>query len=285
MSLHGNAEHFEHRSFDDLTFDPTTEPGDGQRWSTWNAIQAGCHGPEPRPSWVITADAAIDTDLGAIKSGKEADCYLLERAVPGDDDQRALMVGKRYREADHRLFHRNSTYTEGRRTRNSRDARAAAKKSDYGRQVSAGQWAAAEWGALNRLWMLGLPVPYPVQIDGTEILMELIESDGAVAPRLAETRPEPALLATVWDQLVEAMATMTQAGVVHGDLSPFNMLLADERLVIIDVPQLVDLVANPQGLDLLHRDCRNVSSWFVRRGLGTPDVADELFAQLMASAF
>ncbi len=271
-------------SFDDLTFDPTSEPGPGQRWSTWNAVQAGCHGPEPRPDWVITADAAIDTDLGGIKSGKEADCFLLERAVPGDD-LRAMMVGKRYRDADHRLFHRNSTYTEGRRGRNSRDARAAAKKTGYGRQVSAGQWAAAEWSALNRLWQLGLPVPYPVQIDGTEILMELIEVDGDIAPRLADTRPGPDVLATAWDQLVEAMVTMTQAGLVHGDLSPYNMLLAGDRLVIIDVPQLVDLVANPQGFDLLHRDCRNVASWFVRRGLGTPETADELFAQLVATAF
>ena len=93
------------------------------------------------------------------------------------------------------------------------------------------------------------------------------------------------MLASAWDQLVDAMATMTQAGLVHGDLSPYNMLLAGDRLVIIDVPQLVDLIANPQGFDLLHRDCRNVASWFVRRGLGTPETADELFAQLMATAF
>ncbi|WP_231747549.1 serine protein kinase RIO [Auraticoccus cholistanensis] len=272
-------------SFDDLTFTPTTEPGPDQRWSTWSSVQAGCRGPEPRPAWVVTADAAIDTELGEVKSGKEADCFLLERAVPGDPGRSTLMIGKRYRPADKRLFHRNATYTEGRRTRNSRDARATAKATAYGREVSAVQWAAAEWAALVRLWQLGVPVPYPVQIDGTEILMELVAHDGEVAPRLAATRPAADLLAELWEQLEQAMTAMTRAGLVHGDLSPYNLLLAGERLVVIDVPQLVDLVANPQGMDLLHRDCRNVASWFVRRGYGGPDSADELFARLLASAW
>ena len=272
-------------SFDDLTFTSTTEPGPGQRWSTWNSVQAGQRGPEPRPDWVVTADAAIDTDLGAVKSGKEADCFLLERAVPGDPTRSTLMIGKRYRDAENRLFHRNATYTEGRRTRNSRDARATARGTAYGRQVSAGQWAAAEWAGLVRLWELGVPGPYPVQVDGTEILMELVADDGEVVPRLAATRPSPALLGDLWEQLEQAMTAMTRAGLVHGDLSPYNLLLAGERLVVIDVPQLVDLVANPQGTELLHRDCRNVASWFLRRGHGEPDSADELFARLLAVAF
>ncbi|SDE28051.1 serine protein kinase RIO [Auraticoccus monumenti] len=273
-------------SFDDLTFTSTTEPGPGQRWSTWSSVQAGRRGPEPRPPWVVTADAALDTDLGAVKSGKEADCFLLERAVPGDPTRSALMIGKRYRDAENRLFHRNATYTEGRRTRNSRDARATARGTAYGREVSAGQWAAAEWAGLVRLWQLGVPVPYPVQLDGTELLMELVaDDDGQVAPRLAATRPAPALLASLWEQLEQAMTTMTRAGLVHGDLSPYNLLLAGERLVVIDVPQLVDLVANPQGAELLHRDCRNVTSWFARRGHGDADAAEELFARLLAVAW
>ena len=76
---------------------------------------------------------------------------------------------------------------------------------------------------------------------------------------------------------------MAGAGLVHGDLSPYNLLLADDRLVVIDLPQLVDLVANPQGFDLLHRDCLNVASWFVRRGLAVD--AEELFGDLVAAAY
>lgn len=270
-------------SFDDLTFVPTGEPGDGQRWSTWNAVQALCHGPEPRPDWIVTADAAIDTDLGALKSGKEADCFLIERAVPGDDAQASLLVVKRYREAERRLFHRNAGYVEGRKTRNSRDARAMAKQTKHGRSISAMEWAGAEWDALCRLWRLGVPVPYPVQIDGVEILMEFIEVDGEVAPRLAACRPDPDLLADLWRQLTESMAVMAADGLVHGDLSPYNILLAGDRLVIIDLPQMVDLIANPQGFEFLHRDCTNVTNWFVRRGLEVD--AEKLFAELVAAAY
>lgn len=270
-----------------LSFVAVDEPGPGQRWTTWYDVTALARGPEPRPDWVVTTHAAWDTDLGALKSGKEADCRLLERAVPGsapgEVGAHSLLVAKTYRDAEHRLFHRNATYVEGRRTRNSRDARAAAKGTRHGQAVAAGQWAWAEWEALNRLWQLGVPVPYPVQVDGLEILMEYVHDDGAVAPRLANTRPAPDLLGSVWEQLVDALRLMADAGLVHGDLSPYNLLLAGERLVVIDLPQLVDLVANPQGFDLLHRDCVNVATWFVRRGLAVD--AEELFADLVAQAY
>ncbi|SEQ13935.1 serine protein kinase RIO [Microlunatus flavus] len=270
-----------------LSFTAVDEPGPGQRWSTWHDVVALSRGPEPRPGWVVTTHAAWDTDLGPLKSGKEADCRLLERAVPGslpgDTGSHSLLVAKTYRDAEHRLFHRKATYVEGRRTRNSRDARAAAKGTRHGQAVAAGQWAGAEWEALYRLWQLGVPVPYPVQVDGLEILMEYVHVDGDVAPRLASTRPEPDLLRSVWEQLIEAMGRMAAAGLVHGDLSPYNLLLAGDRLVVIDVPQMVDLVANPLGFDLLHRDCVNAATWFVRRGL--PVDADALFAELVATAY
>ncbi len=288
------ADPFDADPFDADPFDPRhlsfvalDEPGPGRRWSTWLEVTPLSRGPEPRPGWVVTTRAAWDTDLGALKSGKEADCRLLERAVPGsspgDLGRHSLLVAKTYRGAEHRLFHRNATYVEGRRTRNTRDARAAAKGSRHGRAVAAGQWAEAEWEALCRLWRLGVPVPYPVQVDGLEILMEYVHVDGDVAPRLASTRPGHDLLRAVWDQLVDAMRLMTGAGLVHGDLSPYNLLLAGDRLVVIDLPQLVDLVANPQGLDLLHRDCLNVTSWFVRRGLLVD--AEQLFADLVGTAY
>ncbi len=144
--------------------------GPDQRWTTWLDVERGCRGPEPRPDWVVTEQAAIDTELGILKTGKEADVFLLERAVEaiGDNPARSsLLAAKRYRTEEHRSFHRSTAYVEGRRTRNSRDSRAMAKKSSHGRSVAAGQWAYAEWDALNRLWTAGVPVPYPVQVDGT----------------------------------------------------------------------------------------------------------------------
>jgi RIO kinase 1 len=149
--------------------------------------------------------------------------------------------------------------------------------------VAAGRWAWAEWEALRRLWSAGVPVPYPVQIDGTEILMELVQVDGAAAPRLAQTRPTGQLLASYFEQLRAAMAELARMGLAHGDLSPYNVLAAGDRVVVIDLPQAVDIVANPTGMDFLMRDCRNVCRWFHARGLEVDE--DDLFAEVLAAAF
>jgi RIO kinase 1 len=263
---------FDFRAWDD--------PGDDQRFSTWMSVEPLCRGPEPRPDWLVTSQAAVDTELGILKTGKEADVFLLERAVPDDPDQQVVMAAKRYRGEEHRTFHRSSAYTEGRRTRRSRDVRALAKKTAHGRAVAAGQWAWAEWEALKRFWLAGVPVPYPVQIDGTEILMEFVSVDGEAAPRLAQTRPHGELLGSYFDQLREAMAQLARHGVAHGDLSAYNVLAAGDRLVIIDLPQVVDIVANPAGMDFLMRDCRNVCGWFAARGLDVDE--HELFGELLA---
>ncbi len=255
----------------------------GQRWSTWLGVEPLCRGPEPRPDWVVTTQAAIDTDLGILKTGKEADVFLLERADPDDPEGGVVMAAKRYRSTEHRNFHRAASYTEGRSMKRSRDERAIKRKSTFGKQVAAGEWAISEWDALKRFWSLGLPVPYPVQIDGTEILMEWITVDGETAPRLAQTRPEPALLASYFDQLRDALTVMVQNGIVHGDLSAYNILAAGERLVIIDLPQIVDLVGNVAGMDFLLRDCTNVCTWFRARGLEVDD--HDLFGELIAHAF
>ena len=259
------------------------DPIEGQRFSTWASVEPLCRGPEPRPDWLVTSQAAVDTELGVLKTGKEADVHLLERAVPHDPDQRAVMAAKRYRGEEHRTFHRSAAYTEGRRGRSTRDARALAKKTGHGRALAAQQWAYAEWDALCRLWRAGVPVPYPVQVDGTELLMELVTQDGEPAPRLAGCRPEPARLSAWFDQLREAMATLARLGLVHGDLSPYNVLAAGDRLVLIDLPQVVDLVANPAGADFLMRDCHNVCTWFAARGL--PVDEHELFGDLVAAAY
>jgi RIO kinase 1 len=270
-------------SDEDFFFSPVADLDEDQRWSTWSSVEKGAHGPQPRPDWVVTDDAAIDTELGVLKTGKEADVYLVERAVPGNPARATVMAAKRYRDTDHRLFHRDGDYTAGRRVRNSRDGRAMAKGTAFGRQVAAGQWAMAEWEALRSLWAAGIPVPYPVQIDGTEILMEYIEVDGEAAPRLAQVRPDRHVIESYFEQLREAMSLLARMGLAHGDLSPYNVLAQGERLVVIDVPQVIDIVGNPNGMDFLHRDCRNMCRWFQARGLDVEP--DDLLSELVAQAW
>ena len=252
---------------------------DEPEFSSWDVAT---HGPEPHPDWVVTELAALDTELGILKTGKEADVHLVSRGVPGGRE--TLMAAKRYRTADHRLFHRDAGYTEGRRVKKSRERRALAKRTDFGRELAAGQWAGAEFGALCTLWNEGAPVPYPIQLYGTELMLEFIGTpEGQAAPRLAQTRPSPSELADLYQQCVAAMRLMARAGYAHGDLSPYNLLVHEGRIVMIDLPQIVDLVANPQGPDFLHRDCENVCTWFSRRGLDKVEF-DQLFGDLVAEA-
>jgi RIO kinase 1 len=270
------------------TFSAVT-PDDGQRWSTWPATTPTQRGPRPFPTWVVTSAAAIDTELGIVKSGKEADVFLIERAVPSDvtitdgSGTSVVLAAKRYRGPELSDFHRSSQYREGRRTRNTRDTRAMARGSSYGRVVQAGLWAAAEFDALCLLFERGIAVPYPVQIAGTEILMEFIGDNGTAAPRLAQVRERGAALTPLYDQVVELLLGFARAGHAHGDLSAYNLLVHHGRVVAIDVPQLVDVVSNPAGVDLLERDCRNVCDWFERRGL--PCDTDAVFAACLGEVF
>jgi RIO kinase 1 len=115
-------------------------------------------------------------------------------------------------------------------------------------------------------------------------MLEFIgDPDGTAAPRLAQCRPGPAELADLFGQCVAALRVLAGAGYAHGDLSAYNLLVHHGRLVVIDVPQVVDLFANPQGPGYLERDCANVCHWFAARGLATPDL-DHLFGDLMAEA-
>ncbi|WBB67436.1 RIO1 family regulatory kinase/ATPase [Micromonospora sp. WMMD812] len=250
--------------------DDDPDPDTGDRWSSWDDA---VHGPQPYPAWLVTELAAKDTDLGVLKTGKEADVHLVRRAVPGTD-RSCLLAAKRYRDASHRLFHRDAGYLEGRRVRRSRENRAMAGRTAFGRQMIAGQWAAAEFAALARLWEIGaehgtIAVPYPAQLRGTELMLEFLgdPEEGLAAPRLAQVRPDAAGLRDLWTQLVDALVVLARAGYAHGDLSPYNLLVHRDRLVMIDLPQVVDVVANPQGPEFLARDVRVVSAWFAARGL------------------
>lgn len=256
-----------------------TDDSDEPQFSSYDVAR---HGPQPAPDWVVTDRNALDTDLGVVKTGKEADVHLVDRTVPGGDG--CLLAAKRYRTAEHRMFHRDAGYQEGRSVRRTRDVRAMEGRTGYGRQLLAGQWTHAEFDALSLLWELGVPVPYPVQCLDTELMMQFVgSSDGVAAPRLAQCRPTPDQVRDLFDQLVDALCIVARAGFAHGDLSPYNMLVDGDRLVLIDVPQIVDLVANPQGQAYLERDCRNACRWFTARGLAAAD-PELLFGDLMAQA-
>jgi RIO kinase 1 len=260
-------------------------PEGADRWSTWGDGELG---PEPRPDWLVVADGAVDSRLGIVKTGKEAEVHLVERWVPApgwyttapypgadfDHDDApsplasCLLAEKIYRGNDHRDFHRDASYLDGRRTRESRLDRAVANRTRFGLKVIAEQWAVAEFAALGLLWSAGAPVPYPVQRVGTELLIEFIgDPDGAAAPRLAALRPEPDELADLWGQLSAGLGYVARAGYTHGDLSAYNILVHEGRLVLIDLPQIVDLAANPHSGEYLTRDIANVTSWFAGRGL------------------
>ena len=261
--------------------DATDGLPEGDRWSTWDQPDAGERGPEPYPDWLVTELAAVDTELGVLKTGKEADVFLLRRGVPQTGPS-CLLAAKRYRDAGHRMFQRDSGYVEGRRVRESRTNRAMAGRTAFGREALAGQWAGAEFGALVQLFLAGVPVPYPVSVVGTEVLLEFIgEPDGTGAPRLAELRPAGALLASLWDQLVEAVVALARNGLAHGDLSAYNLLVHGDRLVMSDLPQVVDVVANPQGARYLERDADNVAAWFTARGLTGVDPGPEELGALL----
>jgi RIO kinase 1 len=265
-------------------------PETGDAWSTWDAAE---HGPAPRPEWVRTESGAVDTELGLLKTGKEADVFLVRRALPETDQpatdqprtgrvdagrvdagQVSMLAAKRYRDGDHRLFHRDAGYLDGRRVRRSREMRAMTNRTSFGKELIAGQWAAAEFGALSHLWQVGqesglIRVPYPVQLRGTELMLEFIGDwdTGEAAPRLAQVRAGTADLADLWRQMTDALSVLARTQVAHGDLSPYNTLVHEGRLILIDLPQIIDVVANSQGAGFIARDVRNVAAWFIARGL------------------
>jgi len=277
--------HFTDAATESPLFASTTcpdSPPEGERWSSWDGAM---HGPKPRPDWVITALGAVEEDLGVLKTGKEADVHLLRRWMPDGSAAptvESLLAAKRYRGSENRLFHRDSGYLEGRRVRKSREMRAMARRTEFGRAMIAGQWAAAEFDALARLWELGLPVPYPVQLSETEMLMEFVGTGRTAAPRLVQTKPTPELLAELFEQFRQVVLTLAEEGWAHGDLSPYNVLLHEDRLVVIDWPQIVDVVGNPHGFEFLERDVRTMCDWFARRGLDVD--ADLVFGDAASMA-
>jgi RIO kinase 1 len=246
----------------------------------YTSYDIAAHGPSPAPDWLITSLSAIDTPLGTLKSGKEADVALLDRSVPGGGG--CLLAVKSYRDSAHRMFHRDSGYQEGRRVRRSRESRAMAARTTFGRDLLSAKWAGAEFGVLSALWKAGARVPYPVQLIGSELMMEFIGTpEGVAAPRLSSFDGDTQEFTSLWHDLVDTLELLASTGLTHGDLSPYNVLVHGGACVVIDLPQAVDVVANPQGGTFLARDCRVIADFFERRGVLAAD--GELLAMHLGS--
>jgi RIO kinase 1 len=170
---------------------------------------------------------------------------------------------KVYKEADKRSFRQAVDYTENRRTKNSRQARAIAKGTRFGREAQEKAWQSAEVGALFRLAAAGVRVPRPYNFHAGVLLMELITDDeGNAAPRLTDVELAPEIAIALHRRLIREVVRMLSAGVVHGDLSEFNILLGAEGPVIIDLPQAVDAAGNNHAPRMLVRDVDNLRRFF-----------------------
>ena len=253
------------------------------------------HEPErAAPAW-LTDGNTEDEVLGLLKTGKEAEVFIVERRSL-DGRRTALLAHKRYRpmkvgkgELEGLGFTRSRTFTndvqyhEGRRLRYSRDQRAVDRMTDYGKRLLSERWPGQELDTLRRAHEAGATVPYPVEFTGDGMLMQLIGDAGSAAPRLVNAHLSTDELARAYQQLLDELAALTRAGLVHADLSPFNVLWWQGRLWLIDFPQSVDLVSNPHGFDLLHHDVVTMCTWFARRAVDSD--AEEVFASLLAEAF
>ncbi len=248
--------------------------------------------PRETPAWLV--DQPYDEiSLGTLKSGKEAEVFLLERRYAGGSI--ALLAHKRYRPrrpARGELrdlgfkkatsYRHDSTYRAG-WFLSSRDRRAVAHKTDHGHEVIERMWPIQEMTMLERAWASGASVPYPVERTDDGVVMEFIGDHDAAAPRLAQARLVATEVESAWEQLLDSLRAMTSAGLVHADLSAYNLLWWRGRLTIIDLPQAVEFTTNVDAPDLLHRDIANVVDWFERRGLAV-DV-EAVYAELISLAW
>jgi RIO kinase 1 len=204
-------------------------------------------------------DQGIITEvLRPLMSGKEAQIYLV---TSGD----RLCVAKVYKEAQDRSFKHRAAYTEGRKVRNSRDQRAMAKRTRHGREQEEAAWRSTEVDVIYRLHAGGVRVPNPYNfIDGVLVMELIVGADGTPAPRLGDLSFEPETARVIYERLVREVVRMLCVGVVHGDLSDYNVLLGADGPVIIDFPQSVDTAHNNNARQLLLRDVNNLHDFLER---------------------
>lgn len=198
----------------------------------------------------------IDEVMRPLKSGKEAAVYVV--VAEGE-----IRCAKVYKEAGKRGFHKQAQYQEGRKTRNSRQARAMQKGSRYGREQQESLWQNAEVDALYRLAGVGVRVPKPHNFIEGVLLMELItDADGNAAPRLNDLELSREQALEFHQVLIREVVKMLCAGIIHGDLSEYNILVDSHGPVIIDLPQAVDAAANNNAARMLERDVDNLTTYF-----------------------
>jgi RIO kinase 1 len=210
----------------------------------------------PKRLQPLIEEGVIDAVVRQLMSGKEAMVYVVRSA--GD-----VRCAKVYKEADKRSFRQAVDYTENRKTKNSRQARAMAKGTRFGRQAQERAWQSAEVDALYRLAAAGVRVPKPYNFHEGVLLMELVtDAEGNAAPRLNDVAFTADEALELHGRLIGEVVRMLCAGVVHGDLSEFNVLLAADGPVIIDLPQAVDAAGNNHAPRMLVRDVDNLRRFF-----------------------
>lgn len=212
----------------------------------------------------------IDDVTRQLMSGKEAMVFVV---TCGNE----VRCAKVYKEANKRSFRQSVDYTEGRKTKNSRQARAMQKGSKYGRESQEAAWQSAEVDALYRLANAGVRVPTPYNFYEGVLLMELVTGDdGNAAPRLNDVQLSAATALKYHAFLIEQVVKMLLAGIVHGDLSEFNILVGSDGPVIIDLPQAVDAAGNNHAKDMLARDVKNLADYF---GQFAPELLSTQYAK------
>ena len=212
----------------------------------------------PDPLATLFDYGIVEDVVRPLMSGKEAQVYLvLSGGKP--------CVAKVYKEAQNRTFKHRAEYTEGRKVRNSRDQRAIQKRSKHGRAQDEAAWRSTEVDMIHRLHAAGVRVPVPLAFVDGVLLMELItDAEGNPAPRLADLGFDAAGARAMYDRLLREVVRMVSAGVVHGDLSDFNVLIGADGPVIIDFPQSVDTAHNSNARRLLLRDVDNLHRFLSR---------------------